>query len=158
MQKTLIIVKPDAVTQGCIGRILGRFEDEGLKILAMRMVHLTKEEAEGFYHVHRDKPFFGSLTDFMSSAPAVAVVLEGPDSINRVREIMGATDPKKAAKGTLRRLYATDVEKNAVHGSDSPESAASEIPYYFRALDIKRYERQSPEREGEKWDPLPPLR
>ncbi len=137
MQKTLIIVKPDAVAHGHIGRIISRFEDEGLQILGMRMVSLTKEEAKGFYHVHAERPFFDSLTDFMSSGAAVVVTLAGPDAINRVRKIMGATNPEEADEDTLRRLYATDVEKNAVHGSDSPESAASEIPYYFTALDLR---------------------
>lgn len=158
MQKTLIIVKPDAVARGCIGRIIARFEDEGLQIIGMRMVSLSKEDAMGFYHVHADKPFFDSLTDFMSSGPAVVVTLVGNDAISRVRQIMGATNPKDAAEGTLRQLYATDVEKNAVHGSDSPESADSEIPYYFTALELCAFVLKSPDEENEKWDPLPPLR
>ncbi len=158
MERTLVMIKPDAVTKGLIGRIVGRFEDEGLKILAMRMLNLTLEEARGFYHVHRDKHFFDSLTDFMSSAPVVAMVLEGPDAIVRARGIMGDTDLKKAAEGTIRRLYATDIEKNAAHGSDSTESASTEIPYFFRDLDVMSYERAASKKEGEKWDPLPPLR
>jgi nucleoside-diphosphate kinase len=141
MEKTLIIVKPDAVTRGYAGKILGRFEDEGFKIRGLRMLHMTKKEAEGFYHVHRERPFFDSLTDFMSSAPVCVAVLEGREAISRVRAIMGATNPIEAAEGTLRRLYASDVEKNSVHGSDSPESAATEIPYFFRDLDLCEYAR-----------------
>lgn len=157
MERTFIIVKPDAVTRGLIGKIIGMFEDEGLKVLGMRMLHLTKAEAEGFYHVHKERPFFGSLTDFMSSAPIVAVALEGPDAINRVREIMGATDPKEAAKGTIRKLYAIDKEKNSCHGSDSPESVETEVPYFFRDLDLCDYARVAGEKPEEKHDPLPPL-
>ena len=158
MEQTFSIIKPDAVSRGSIGRIIARFEDEGLKIIGMRLICLTREEAEGFYHVHSSKPFFGSLTEFMSSGPAVVLCLEGPDAIARVREIMGATNPKDAAKGTLRRLYATDVEKNAVHGSDSPESYSTERPYFFRDLDLFCYERKAASgKDGEKWDPLPPL-
>jgi len=158
MERTFCIVKPDAVARGVIGRIIARFEDEGFKIIGMRMVSMTKEEAKGFYHVHADKPFFDSLTDFMSSGPAVVLALEGDDAVDRVREIMGATNPKEAAKGTLRRLFASDVEKNAVHGSDSPESVGSELPYFFKELDLFSYERAAAARDGEKWDPLPPLR
>jgi|GEM_PF-200702 len=163
MQKTLVIVKPDAVTQGYIGKILSRFESEGVKVVGLRMLHMSKTQAKGFYHVHQDKPFFDSLTDFMSSAPAVVVVLEGPDDIiSRVRTVMGATNPKDAAEGTLRSLFATDVEKNAVHGSDSPESAATEIPYFFNALDLCRYDRVDDAgkdgQAGEGWEPLPPLK
>ncbi len=157
MERTFIIVKPDAVTRGLIGKVIGRFEDEGLKILGMRMLHMTKAEAEGFYHVHKERPFFDSLTDFMSSAPIVVVALEGPDAISRVREIMGATNPKEAAKGTIRKLYALDVEKNSCHGSDSPESVLTELPYFFRDLDLCDYGRVAAAQEDEKFDPLPPL-
>lgn len=157
MERTFIIVKPDAVTRGLIGKIIGMFEDEGLKILGMRMLHMTKAEAQGFYHVHKERPFFDSLTDFMSSAPIVAVALEGPDAISRVREIMGATDPKEAKKGTIRKLYALDKEKNSCHGSDSVESMLTEVPYFFRDLDLCDYSRVAATKEDEKYDPLPPL-
>ena len=157
MQRTLTIIKPDAVAGGSVGRIIARFEEEGLKVVAARMIHMTKEEAQGFYHVHAEKPFFDSLTDFMSSGPCIPMVLEGNDVIDRLRELMGATDPKKAEKNTLRDLYATDVEKNAVHGSDSPESASTEIPYFFSNLEITAYRRKGVDKDGERWEPLPPL-
>ena len=128
MQRTLTIIKPDAVRNGSAGRIIARFEDEGLKVVAAKLIHMTKDEAKGFYHVHAERPFFDSLTDFMSSGPCMPMVLEGNDVIDRLRTLMGATDPKKADKNTLRDLYATNVEQNAVHGSDSPESASTEIP------------------------------
>lgn len=136
MERTLAIIKPDAVSRGLIGRIVSRIEDEGIKIVAMKMIKLTKEEAEGFYYVHRDKPFFDSLTSFMSSGPIVVMVLEGDNVISRWREIMGATDPKKADHGTIRNLYGIDVEKNSVHGSDSPESAKFEISYFFSGVEL----------------------
>ena len=157
MQKTLVIIKPDAVSKGSAGRIIARYEDESLRVVAMKMVYMCKEEAEGFYHVHRDKPFFGSLTDFMSSGPCIPIVLEGNDAIERVRALMGATDPKKAERNTLRHLYATDVERNAVHGSDSEESASTEIPYFFNSLECFNYQRVGGGKDEERWDPLPPL-
>ncbi|MHC4943515.1 MAG: nucleoside-diphosphate kinase [Planctomycetota bacterium] len=157
MQKTLTIIKPDAVSQGLAGRIIARMEEEGLKVVAMKMIHLSKEEARGFYHVHREKPFFDSLTDFMSSGPCIPMVLEGNDAIERLRELMGATDPKKAEKNTLRALYATNVERNAVHGSDAPETAAFEMGYFFNHLEIKDYTRDGGEGENKSWEPLPPL-
>ena len=136
IERTLVIVKPDAVAKGVAGRIISRFEEAGLKILAAKMVHLTKARAAGFYAVHKDRPFYESLCTFMTQGPSIAMVLEGEGAIGRVREIMGATDPAKAAPGTIRREYASSIEANAVHGSDSPESAAFEIPYLFSAPEI----------------------
>ncbi|MBI3028749.1 MAG: nucleoside-diphosphate kinase [Candidatus Rokubacteria bacterium] len=136
IQRTLVIVKPDAVAKGVAGKVIGRFEEEGLKILAAKMVHLTKEQAAGFYVVHRERPFYASLCTFMTQGPCIPMVLEGEDAIGRVRDLMGATDPSKAAAGTIRREFASSIESNAVHGSDSPESAAFEIPYFFDALEI----------------------
>lgn len=135
MQRTLAIIKPDAVANGSMGKILARLEEEGLKVVALKMVYMSKQEARGFYHVHKDKPFFDSLTDFMSSGPCVPLVLEGENVIDRWRTLMGATNPKDAAPNTLRAHFAMDVEKNAVHGSDSPESATTEIPYFFNGLE-----------------------
>jgi nucleoside-diphosphate kinase len=135
-QRTLSIVKPDGVQKGAVGEVIRRFETAGIRIAAMRMLRLTKEEAEGFYAVHRERPFFGSLTDFMSSGPIVAMVLEGKDVIARNRELMGATDPKKADRGTIRAELAESVERNIVHGSDAPETADTEIRYFFSELDI----------------------
>ena len=134
-QRTLSIIKPDAVSQNKVGAIVARFEEEGLRIAALRMVHLSLREAEGFYAVHSERPFFGELTDFMSSGPCVVMVLEGENAILRNREIMGATNPADAAEGTLRQLFAASIGENAVHGSDAPETAATEIAYFFRDLD-----------------------
>jgi nucleoside-diphosphate kinase len=136
MERTLVMVKPDAVRRNQVGEMLRRFETAGLTIRALKMVCLERREAEGFYQVHRGRPFFTSLTQFMSSGPTVAMVLEGEDAIVRVRKLMGATDPAKADPGTIRKDLATNIEQNAVHGSDSPESAAYEIPYFFSALDL----------------------
>ncbi len=136
MQRTLSIVKPDGVRKGVVGEVIRRFEAAGIRIAAMKMVRLTKREAEGFYAVHRERPFFGSLTDFMSSGPIVVMVLEGADVIARNRELMGATDPKRAAAGTIRADLADSVEQNVVHGSDAPETAAVEIRYFFGELEI----------------------
>jgi len=135
-QRTLSIVKPDGVRKGVVGEVIRRFEKEGIRIAALRMLRLTKAEAEGFYAVHRERPFFGSLTDFMSSGPIVVMVLEGKDVIARNRAIMGATDPKKADPGTIRADFAGNVEQNTVHGSDAPETAAAEIRYFFSDLEI----------------------
>lgn len=134
MEQTLSIIKPDGVVKGIIGEIIKRFENNELKIKAMKMVRLSKKEAEGFYIVHKERPFYSSLTDFMSSGPIVVMVLEGKDAIRKNREIMGATNPEDADTGTIRRDFGTDVEKNTVHGSDSPESAAFEIDYFFKSL------------------------
>lgn len=136
MQKTLAIIKPDAVKAHNVGRIVTMLEENGMKILAMKMAHLTRKQAEGFYAVHQGKPFFEGLINLMTSVPVVIMVLEGPDIIARYRKLMGATNPAEAEPGTIRALYATDVEKNAVHGSDSPESAAFEIPYFFNTFEI----------------------
>lgn len=135
-KRTLSIIKPDGVARGLIGEVIKRFEEAGFKIVAMKMVQMSKKEAEGFYAVHMERPFFESLTRFMSSGPAVVMVLEGEDVITRNRELMGATNYKEAAEGTIRREFATDIEKNVVHGSDSPETAAFEIAYFFSALEL----------------------
>jgi nucleoside-diphosphate kinase len=136
MERTLSIIKPDGVAKGLIGEVIRRFENAGLKIAAMKMVHMSKKDAEGFYAVHRGKPFYGSVTDFMSSGPCVVMILEGPGAIARNRELMGATNPKDAAAGTIRKEYAGSIERNVVHGSDAPETAAYEIGYFFNALEI----------------------
>ena len=136
MERTLSIVKPDGVSKNLIGEVIGRFEKKGLKVIALKMVKLSKAQAEGFYVVHKDRPFFHSLTDFMSSGPCVVIALEGNDAISRVRGIMGATDPQKAEEGTIRRDFASNIERNIVHGSDSPESALFEIKYFFNELEI----------------------
>ena len=135
-QRTLCIIKPDGVSQGVAGKILARLEVAGFTILGLKMIHLSKREAESFYSVHRERPFFGSLTDFMSSGPSVVLVLEKDGAIASLRELMGATDPAKAAQGTIRKEFASDVEHNVIHGSDSPESAAIEIPYFFSSLEL----------------------
>ncbi len=135
-ERTLSIIKPDAVVKGVIGRIIADFEANGLQIAAMKMIRMSKRVAEGFYAVHRERPFFSSLTDFMSSGPAVVMVLSGDNAIAKNRELMGATNPAEAAEGTLRKRFATDIEKNAVHGSDAPETARSEIAYFFPELEI----------------------
>jgi nucleoside-diphosphate kinase len=135
-ERTLAIIKPDAAAAGHVGDIIKIFEVNGFKIVAARMVSLSKKEAEGFYAVHRGKPFFESLTTFMSSGRALVMVLEGENVISRLREVMGATNPAHAAPGTIRRLYATDIGQNAVHGSDSPETAAYEIGYFFPGVEL----------------------
>lgn len=135
-ERTLAIIKPDAVAKGVAGQIITRIEGAGLKILAARLVHLTREQAAGFYAVHRERPFYESLCTFMSQGPCLPMVLEGDNAIQRWRDLMGATDFRKAAPGTIRADFASSIEANAVHGSDSPESAAFEIPYFFSALDI----------------------
>lgn len=136
MERTLSIIKPDGVRQGVAGKILARLESEGFTILGLKMIHMSKQQAEGFYAVHRKRSFFGSLTDFMSSGPSLVLVLEKEDAIASLRDLMGATDPAKAADGTLRNEFASDVEHNVIHGSDSPETAAVEIPYFFSALEL----------------------
>jgi nucleoside-diphosphate kinase len=138
MERTLSIIKPDGVAKGVVGEIIRRFESAGLKIAAMKMIYLSKKEAEGFYAVHRGKPFYNSLTDFMSSGPCVVMILEGPQAIAKNRELMGATNPQNAAPGTIRKDFAANVEQNTVHGSDAPETAAYEIGYFFNALEICR--------------------
>ena len=135
-ERTLAIIKPDAVERHLAGRILQRIDEEGFEIRAIRRVHLSKREAEGFYAVHRDRPFFSSLTAFMSSGPALVLVLEAPDVIARWRKVMGATDPSKADAGTLRREHAESIERNTAHGSDAPDTAAYEIGYFFPGVDL----------------------
>jgi nucleoside-diphosphate kinase len=141
MERTLTIVKPDAVSRGKIGEIIRRFEEAGLRVSGLKMIQMSKTAAEQFYHIHQGRPFFDSLTTFMSSGPAVVMVLEGETVITRVRAIMGATDPAKAESGTIRYDLATDIEHNVVHGSDSPESAALEIPFFFSGSEIFQYAR-----------------
>jgi nucleoside-diphosphate kinase len=136
VERTLTIIKPDAVAKGAAGQIIARFEQAGLKILAAKLLHLTPGQAGGFYIVHKERPFYGSLCEFMTGGPCMPIVLEGDDAITRLRDLMGATDPAKAAAGTIRKDFASSIEANAVHGSDSPESAAFEITYFFGALEI----------------------
>ena len=136
MERTLSIIKPDAVKRGLIGEVVKRLEQTQLNIVAMKMIHMTKDQAKGFYAVHQERPFFESLTDFMSSGPAVVMVLEGDNVIVRYRELMGATNYEEAAEGTIRREFATDIEKNVVHGSDAPETAAFEMSYFFNSFEI----------------------
>ena len=136
VQRTLSIIKPDAVKKNVIGQIIARFEKAGLRVSAARMMHLSRAEAEGFYAVHRERPFFKDLVDFMISGPVLVQVLEGRDAIAMNRELMGATDPKKAAKGTIRADFADSIDANAVHGSDGPETARSEIAYFFPACEV----------------------
>ena len=135
-ERTLAIIKPDAVSRHLTGRILQRIEDAGFQIRAMRRVALTRPQAEGFYAVHRERPFFASLTEFMSSGPALVMVLEAPDAIKQWRTLMGATDPAKADPGTIRREFAQSIERNATHGSDAAETAAFEIGYFFAGVDL----------------------
>lgn len=137
VERTLSIIKPDAVAKGAIGAILATFENADLRPIAIKMIHLTQPQAQGFYAVHKQRPFFGSLVEFMTSGPVVVSVLEGENAIARHRELMGATDPTKAAPGTIRAQWATDIERNAVHGSDAPETAQVEISYFFDATQIQ---------------------
>jgi nucleoside-diphosphate kinase len=136
VQRTLTIIKPDAVAKGVSGQIIARFEQAGLKVLAAKLIHLSLAQAGGFYIVHKERPFYESLCAFMTQGPCMPIVLEGESAIARLRELMGATDPAKAAAGTIRKDFASSIEANAVHGSDSPESAVFEIPYFFSALEI----------------------
>lgn len=135
MEKTLAIVKPDGVARGVIGEVVKRIEANGLKIVAMKLIQMTKSQAQGFYAVHKERPFFDSLTDFMTSGPVVVMILNGENAIAKWREMMGATNFKEAAEGTIRREFATDIEKNVVHGSDAPETAAFETSYFFNAFE-----------------------
>jgi nucleoside-diphosphate kinase len=136
MERTFAIIKPDAVAARKAGQILARIEAAGFSVRGMRLQHLTKAEAEGFYAVHRERPFFGALTDFMSSGPCVLLALESPGAITKWRATMGPTDPAKAEPGTLRRDFGTSIERNATHGSDAPETAAFELGYFFRGLEL----------------------
>lgn len=135
-ERTFSIIKPDAVERNLVGEILAMIEKAGLRIVAMKRIRMTKRNAEGFYAVHKDKPFFGELTDFMASGPVVVSVLEGENAISKYREIMGATNPANAAEGTIRKLYAKSIDANSVHGSDAPETAREEIAYFFSELEI----------------------
>jgi nucleoside-diphosphate kinase len=135
-ERTLAIIKPDAVARRLAGRIMQRIEEAGFQIRAMRHVHLSKKDAEGFYAVHRERPFFGSLTSFMASGPAIVMVLEAPDAIRKWRTLMGATDPATADPGTLRKEFAESIERNATHGSDAAETAAFEIGYFFAGIEL----------------------
>ena len=135
-ERTFAIIKPDAVKARSASKILARIEEAGFTVRAMRLVHLSKREAEGFYAVHRERPFFGSLTDFMSSGPCIVMALEAPDAIKKWRALMGATDPAKADAGTLRKEFGTSIEFNATHGSDAAETAAFELGYFFRGMEL----------------------
>ena len=136
VERTLTIIKPDAIAKNVAGQIVARFEQNGLKILAAKLIHLNPAQAGGFYIVHKERPFYASLCAFMTQGPCMPIVLQGESAIARLRDLMGATDPAKAAPGTIRKDFATSIEANAVHGSDSPESAAFEIPYFFSAMEI----------------------
>lgn len=136
MERTLSIIKPDGVARGLAGEVIKRLEQNNFKITAMKMLRMTKSQAQGFYAVHRERPFFESLTGFMTSGPIIVMILEGENAIGRYRELMGATDYREAAEGTIRKDFATDIEKNVVHGSDGPETAAFEIGYFFNSFEI----------------------
>jgi nucleoside-diphosphate kinase len=136
MERTFAIIKPDAVKKGSAGKILARIEEAGFRVCGMRMIHLSKREAEGFYYVHKERPFFGGLTDFMSSGPCIVLCLEAPGAIKKWRDLMGATDPAKAEGGTLRKDFGASIDNNATHGSDAPETAAFELGYFFRGMDL----------------------
>ncbi|MCK4619517.1 MAG: nucleoside-diphosphate kinase [Desulfobacterales bacterium] len=136
MERTLSIIKPDGVGRGLIGEVIKRLESSNMKIIAMKMLKMTKKQAQGFYAVHKERPFFDSLTDFMSSGPVVVMVLEGENVISKYRDLMGATNYKEAEEGTIRRDFATDIEKNVVHGSDSKKSSDFEIGYFFNSFEI----------------------
>jgi len=136
MERTFAIIKPDALAAGHAGKILARIYSEGFTVVGLKKLYLSKVEAEGFYYVHKERPFFGELTDFMSSGPCVVMVLEAEDAIKKWRDLMGATDPAKAEAGTLRKEFGTSIGNNATHGSDAPETAAFEIPYFFSGLEL----------------------
>ncbi len=136
LERTLSIIKPDAVAKNHIGDIIARFEKAGLRVVAAKMMQLSREQAEGFYEVHKERPFFKDLVSFMISGPVLVQVLEGPNAIAKNREVMGATDPKKADKGTIRADFASSIDENAVHGSDAPETASQEISYFFKANEL----------------------
>ncbi|MBF0287007.1 MAG: nucleoside-diphosphate kinase [SAR324 cluster bacterium] len=135
-ERTLSIIKPDGVRRNLVGTVVNRFESNGLQVIGMKMIHLSQKEAEGFYAVHKERPFFGSLVDYMTSGPIVVQVLEGESAISKNREIMGATNPEQAAEGTIRKEFAVSLEQNTVHGSDAPETAATEIAYFFSETEL----------------------
>ena len=136
MERTFAIIKPDAVKKGVAGQVLTRIEAAGFRVAALRMIHMSKREAEGFYYVHKARPFFGGLTDFMSSGPCIVMCLDAPDAIVKWRTLMGATDPAKAEPGTLRKEFGASIDNNATHGSDAPETAAFELGYFFRGMEL----------------------
>ena len=136
MERTFAIIKPDAVKKGNAGKILARITEAGFRVCALRLLHMSKKEAEGFYYVHRERPFFGGLTDFMSSGPCIVMCLEAADAIRQWRDLMGATDPAKAGPGTLRKEFGASIDNNATHGSDAPETAAFELGYFFRGMEL----------------------
>jgi nucleoside-diphosphate kinase len=138
LQKTFSIIKPDAVATGKAGKILSLLESNGFRIAALRMTKLSQSQAEGFYAVHKDRPFFGSLVKFMTEGPVIVMALEREDAVKKLREVMGATNPANAAEGTVRKLYAESIERNAIHGSDAPETAAEELKYFFTTLEISQ--------------------
>ena len=140
IERTLSILKPDALQSAVAGKILSKFEEAGLKPVAMKMLQLTQQEAEGFYAVHRERPFFRSLVTYMTSGPVIIQVLEGENAVQKNRDVMGATNPANAAEGTIRKLFARSIEANSVHGSDSPDNARAEIAYFFAQTDLVRYE------------------
>ncbi len=150
MEKTLAIIKPDATSTGHIGEIIRRIEHEGLTLLSLKMLHLDKKRAEGFYYVHLGKPFFNSLVDFMTSGPVVVMVISGDEAISKWRKLMGATNPENADAGTIRKDFAASIEKNAVHGSDSPESASFEIGYFFAGSEILTIDKELVFKSGRK--------
>jgi len=137
MEQTLTIIKPDAVERHLAGKIIARLEAEGFELLGMKMVYMSKQDAERFYAVHRERPFFHDLTTFMSSGPSIPIVMQRANAIDKLREVMGATNPANAAEGTIRKEFALDIEKNSIHGSDSPESAAIEIPFFFNGFEFR---------------------
>jgi len=138
LQKTFSIIKPDAVAGGKAGRILSLLESNGFRIVAIRMTKLSQSQAEGFYAVHRERPFFASLMKFMTEGPVIVMALEREDAVKKLREVMGATNPANAAEGTVRKLYAESIERNAIHGSDAPETAAEELKYFFTTIDLNQ--------------------
>jgi nucleoside-diphosphate kinase len=138
MQKTFSIIKPDAVASGKAGKILSLLEDNGFRILALRMAKLSQSQAEGFYAVHKERPFYGSLVKFMTEGPVVLMALEREDAVKKLREVMGATNPANAADGTVRKLFAESIERNAIHGSDAPETAAQELAFFFNSVELNQ--------------------
>jgi nucleoside-diphosphate kinase len=138
LQKTFSIIKPDAVATGKAGKILSLLEDNGFRVVGLRMVKLSQAQAEGFYAVHRERPFFGSLVTFMTEGPVIVMALEREDAVKKLREVMGATNPANAAEGTVRKLYAESIERNAIHGSDAPETAAQELAYFFTGIELSQ--------------------
>jgi nucleoside-diphosphate kinase len=138
LQKTFSIIKPDAVASGKAGKILSLLEDNGFRVVALRMTKLSQSQAEGFYAVHRERPFFGSLVKFMTEGPVILMGLEREDAVKKLREVMGATNPANAAEGTVRKLYAESIERNAIHGSDAPETAAEELKYFFTSIELNQ--------------------